>query len=321
MRETQSEPYYAVTVYRASVGLPSIREIDRTGTSKLYWNPVIRYRNQRECEIIYVMGGMGRIAVENRWHEASAHDVFFTPPGTHLDLITQEEDKLDLLYAHFRMQNDHQYRRINGPAPFILQRVEAYDDEAYPNMLCLPDHLVMSENNAVIEHLLKAHEVYEAKAPGYHQEGCLLVLGALHQLSTLFIKSLSDVEIGPGMKMLALAKRVRSYIYARRGQLVSVREIGKLFGMNSQHLSRVFRKTYGESIVTFASRLRVEASKTLLRVVDKTIAEVAKESGFETTDYFRRVFRKIVGLTPTEFRTLRASDSSSPEEQFLGDTK
>jgi len=321
MRENQSEPYYAVTVYRASVGLPSIREIDRTGTSKLYWNPVIRYRNQRECEIIYVMGGTGRIAVENRWHEASAHHVVFTPPATHLDLITQEEDKFDLLYAHFRMHNDHQYRRINGPVPFILQKMEAYDDEAYPNMLCLPDHFIVPEDNTVLEYLLKAHEIYEAKAPGYHQEGCLLVLGALHQLSGAFIKSLSDVATGPGMRALALAKRVRSYIYARRGQLGSVSEIGKLFGMNSQHLSRVFKKTYGESILTFANRQRVEAAKPLLRVVDKTVAEVAKESGFETTDYFRRVFRKIVGLTPTEFRALRASDSSSREEQFLADTK
>jgi len=315
------EPYYAATVYRSSVGLPSLREVDRTGTSELYWNPVIRYRNQRECEILYVMGGSGRIAVESRWHEASAHHVFFTPPGTHLDLITQEEDKLDLLYAHFHMHNDHQYRRINGPAPYVLQKIESYDEEAYPNMLCLPDFFFLGKDNLVVDELAKALEVYEAKAPGYHQETCLLVLAALHQLSSAFIKGLSDVAIGPGMRALALAKRMRSYIYARGGKLSGVGEIGEAFGMNSQHLSRVFKKTYGEGILAFANRLRVESAKHLLRTEDKSTAEVAAESGFKTTDYFRRVFRKIVGLTPSEFRALGVSDTASSGEASRGTLK
>jgi len=320
MKTKQPEPFYSVTLYRISIGLPYVTEMDRTGTTGLYWDPVISQRIQARCEIIYVMGGVGRIGIENVWHDAHAHQVFFTPPSTHLDLVTQEKDKLDLLYAHFQMYNDRQYRRLGGPPMFILQRIGAKEDEAYPNLLCLPDCLSLPENNTVLEYLLKALETLRAKEAGYHQEASLFLLAALHQLSATFLKSLSKATSLPGTRARALAKQIRSYICARPTQFSGAAELGEAFGMSSRHLARVFRQAYGEGVRTFANRLRIERAGRALRNFDKSIDEIAKECGFSSTNYFRRVFRKSFGLTPMEFRALRCTDSISSDGVLGGAT-
>lgn len=85
--------------------------------------------------------------------------------------------------------------------------------------------------------------------------------------------------------------------------------------MNSQHLSRVFKKVYGENIVSFANRLRIEIAKKYLTNTDKTIPEVAKSSGFKTTNHFQRVFRNEVGVSPLEYRS-HQSVKTSPSIRF-----
>lgn len=308
----QAEQAYSVTFYQSLLGLPSLMILERTGTSGLPWGPVISHREQAHCEIIYVMGGTGRIAVQDRWHDAAAHQVFFIPPTVPLDLITQEENKLDLFYAHFHMQNDHHFRRSSGPAPFMLQEIESYNDQAYVTMLALPDDIVLPAGNQVLRYLTTALELYESRVPGYYQETCALLLVALHRLFGALMSTVSEEATGPKDKTLVLARRIRNYISERANTFSGLNELGKAFRMNSQHLSRVFKRAYGEGIVSFANRLRVERAKFILIKTDDNIREVARNSGFKTTNHFQRVFRGVVGLSPLEFRSIRSVESTPP---------
>lgn len=300
-----------MTIYRSSVGLPSLMSMERTGTSGAYWDPVIKNRTQLHCEVIYVVGGSGRIAVDGRSHGASAHDVFFIPPGVPLDLVTQEENKLDLLYVHFHMQNDHYYNRLSGPASFILQELESHNDEAYLTTLALPDHLPLPTGNQVERYLTDLLEVHETKAPGFYQRSCALLLIALHQLFDALMSAISAGATGTRYRTLVLARRIRTYIGDRPTTFSGASELSKAFRMNSQHLSRVFKRAYGESIVSFANRQRVAAAKYALINTDKSIAEVAEASGFKSANHFQRVFRSLAGLSPLEFRSTHPARSDS----------
>lgn len=307
----KGEISHSVTIYRSSVGLPSLMMLERTGTSGLHWEPVISHRIQEHCEIVYVLGGSGRIAVQDRWCDAREHQVFFIAPKVPLDLITQDDgSKLDLLYAHFHMQNDHHFRRITGPAYYIVQEIDSYDDEAYLNMLALPDQLVLPPDNAVLRYLMAALEVYDAKNPGYYQQACGLLLGALHQLAGALLSVVSQPASGARGAAAALARRVRSYITARVKVFSGMKELGEAFRMNSQHLSRVFKRVYGENIVSFTNRIRVEIAKRILVNSDRSMPDVASASGFKTTNHFQRVFRQDVGLSPLEFRSHRSAKST-----------
>ena len=74
------------------------------------------------------------------------------------------------------------------------------------------------------------------------------------------------------------------------------------FFINKFYLSRSFKKQYGISLWTYLLQLRITEAKTQLRFTDKTIEQIALDCGFEELNYFSRTFRKIEGISPSEYR-------------------
>ena len=65
---------------------------------------------------------------------------------------------------------------------------------------------------------------------------------------------------------------------------------------------RRFRGATGYSAIEYVQLLRIEEAKQLLETSDKTIESIAKNVGYQNPNYFRRVFAKLVGTTPTKYR-------------------
>jgi AraC family transcriptional regulator len=64
----------------------------------------------------------------------------------------------------------------------------------------------------------------------------------------------------------------------------------------------MFRKSTGESPHRFVLRHRVERAKEMLRAADARVLDVAVACGFKTQQHFARVFRRMCGVSPTEYR-------------------
>ena len=68
------------------------------------------------------------------------------------------------------------------------------------------------------------------------------------------------------------------------------------------YLTKIFKEQYGTTINAYISQKRITAAKQLLRFSDKTIEQVSAEIGINDTNYFTRLFKKIEGITPGEYR-------------------
>ena len=68
------------------------------------------------------------------------------------------------------------------------------------------------------------------------------------------------------------------------------------------YLSHLFRTEAGEPLVSYINRQRVDHAKRLLDSADLNISEVARASGYADPGYFARVFKRLVGETPREYR-------------------
>ena len=77
-------------------------------------------------------------------------------------------------------------------------------------------------------------------------------------------------------------------------------------GVSSRYLRRIFHDAYGMTIGDFLTGLRLKKASSLLGPASLSILEVALQSGFSSSQYFARVFKKEIGLTPGAFRRLRA---------------
>ena len=79
-------------------------------------------------------------------------------------------------------------------------------------------------------------------------------------------------------------------------------EMAELAGLSPAHFSQMFRRSTGESPHQFVLRQRVERAKEMLRTPGMRILDVAIACGFKTQQHFARVFRRICGASPTEYR-------------------
>lgn len=103
-------------------------------------------------------------------------------------------------------------------------------------------------------------------------------------------------------------------------QKIMVSDIAEICHCSETYLSRVFKKRIGVSLVIYINKVRVEHSKNHLLLTDKTISDIALESGFEDPNYFSRVFAEIIGIPPTEFRR-RFREESAPGRQAMSADK
>jgi AraC-like DNA-binding protein len=72
--------------------------------------------------------------------------------------------------------------------------------------------------------------------------------------------------------------------------------------LSPSQISRKFKKETGISIVEYVQRERVEEAKRMLVFSSRALPEIANCLNFASQSYFTAVFRKIVGMTPAEYR-------------------
>ncbi|WP_158301547.1 AraC family transcriptional regulator [Paenibacillus mesophilus] len=79
----------------------------------------------------------------------------------------------------------------------------------------------------------------------------------------------------------------------------------KLLDRRYEYLCQLFKKYSGMTISAYLQQLRIQKAKHLLRDSNKSIMEISAEIGMEDSVYFGRMFKKIEGLTPTQYRMNR----------------
>ncbi len=83
---------------------------------------------------------------------------------------------------------------------------------------------------------------------------------------------------------------------------VSLAKLSVSCFISPEHLSRLFKKETGYTVTEFINTLRVSQASQLLVNTDKTVLDIAFESGFNTVEHFHRIFKKHTQMTPHRYR-------------------
>ena len=92
--------------------------------------------------------------------------------------------------------------------------------------------------------------------------------------------------------------------YARR---LTLGEIAAHVHLNPQSFSVLFKRETGQSVVDHLTHLRLEQAKCLLKDTSLPINQVAGQVGYEDPDYFSRLFHKVNGMSPRQYRGIVGS--------------
>jgi AraC-like DNA-binding protein len=88
---------------------------------------------------------------------------------------------------------------------------------------------------------------------------------------------------------------------------LSTARIADALAFNADYIGRAFRDAFGETLTEHIHRLRIDRARMLFRSTDRSVERIGAEVGFGDGRYFRRVFKRRVGLTPGQFQRLRPS--------------
>jgi AraC-like DNA-binding protein len=123
------------------------------------------------------------------------------------------------------------------------------------------------------------------------------------QIVRLMLLLLDDGGQGePGIAELAdQARRIIKVEYASG---ITTKDVAERLGCNPDYLGRVYRKSFGLSIIRSIHFRRTKEAKRRLLDSNLTINEISLELGYSDSGYFRRMFRRLEGISPREYRNL-----------------
>ena len=124
-------------------------------------------------------------------------------------------------------------------------------------------------------------------------------LGTL--LTLLMEQSWHPESVTVSRKRMELAA-VKEYLDEHYTEKLTLDDLAEKFFINKFYLSKIFKETYGTTVNNYLISKRITRAKQLLRFTDMTVDEVGAAVGMGDANYFSRMFRKVEGSSPREYR-------------------
>jgi AraC-like DNA-binding protein len=112
-----------------------------------------------------------------------------------------------------------------------------------------------------------------------------------------------------GWREPGLVARAREVIRRHEGGRLTTESVARALRLNPSYFCRAFRRATGLTFHTYLAKVRVEAALSALRNKEQSITAAGFAAGFQSSSDFNRVFKAVLGITPTEFRANALSKS------------
>jgi YesN/AraC family two-component response regulator len=96
--------------------------------------------------------------------------------------------------------------------------------------------------------------------------------------------------------------KAKEYIRTHQAEELRLGQVAKAVNTSTFYFCKMFKKIAGVNFTDYLSRVRIEKSKELLLNPNLRISEIAYEVGFQSLTHFNRVFKRVLGQSPTDYR-------------------
>ncbi len=142
-----------------------------------------------------------------------------------------------------------------------------------------------------------------AKTPVVPKEKFLSTLRLLTIFGDLLAIKCNEIVVSQANAENPIVTKAKKIVEERHAEEISLGDVAKEVHVSSFHLCKLFRKSAGMTFTEFVSRTRTEKAKSLLLNPNLRISEIVYEVGFQSLTHFNRIFKKLVGESPTNYRS------------------
>lgn len=136
------------------------------------------------------------------------------------------------------------------------------------------------------------------------------ILRLLHIFAQHLATLSTEVMLKTEQPDAPVVSKARNYIATHQHEEITLEAVSRAVNLSSFYFCKTFKKATGMTFTDYLARVRIEKVKNLLYNPHKRVSEAAFECGFQSLSQFNRVFRKVAGESPSEYR---ARIQSAPE--------
>ncbi|MBQ7587084.1 MAG: response regulator [Lachnospiraceae bacterium] len=184
---------------------------------------------------------------------------------------------------------------------FFGWMVENYSDHIYDIKLKALEFVLRVEHLAIREGGMEYHFL---SRQDYLPS--LLALNSLDEIQQWFVSKISaacrDVVQSKEKQSSSSVERAKAYIAERYNKDISLDDVSKEVDISPYYFSKLFKEETGENFIEYLTAVRINRAKQLIAGSDMSMKEICTEVGYSDPNYFSRIFKKNVGVTPTEYK-------------------
>jgi AraC-like DNA-binding protein len=229
-----------------------------------------------------VTKGLGVLTYDGEKYKLSSGDCVFIDCRKAYSQSSSKEDLWSLKWVHFYGFN------LNG---IYEKYIERGGQPAFT-----------PKDSEVISTLLS--ELLELSSSEEHIRD-MQINAKLTSLLTLIMAESWHPENSPrlGLKKQSL-HHVKVYLDEHYKERITLDSLSELFYINKFYMTRMFKEQFGATLLSYLDQVRITHAKQLLRFSGMTIEAIGREVGIDDGAYFNRVFKKVEGVTPGEYRRM-----------------
>jgi len=118
----------------------------------------------------------------------------------------------------------------------------------------------------------------------------------------LFFIEEIEKKINKEFQQVLLISKIKRYIDDHYSEELSLQLVADKFHLNKNYFCQYFKKETNKNFIDYLTEVRIEKAKKLLKLENLSSSEVAEKVGFNNVNYFVRVFKKVTGVSITEYK-------------------
>lgn len=127
----------------------------------------------------------------------------------------------------------------------------------------------------------------------------------------------SEREILDGMpseeiRMNVVAEEIRRYIAGHYKEDLSLQDVAGAMRYSDAYFCKIFKKYFNRSFIVYLNELRIEKAKQMLEDALRNIKDISSEVGYRDSNYFAKVFKRLTGMTPSDYRVVALQKKQKP---------
>lgn len=238
-------------------------------------------------------------------HYHDLYELYFLEQGYHSTII---EDKLFQLspgdVALYTPNILHKSHNTNGYARTCIYFTHDYlkrffSDRAIDTLTdCFKNPVISLDGNA-LDQIRSLFPLIKAENPRSDHSKVFMYLASILTIVNRYKNSYRPIQLSQEQEKLALTLR---YIHQNYSSIDNIGEIaGKLY-VTKYHLCHTFKAATGLTLIEYINHIKIRQACNLLKCTKKSVTQIATDCGFNSSTYFCKTFKKLMGLGPREFR-------------------